>query len=223
MKALFFDTETTHGHNFKEDVRDDIQPDIVQFGCQLLEWEEESEDEGEIIGSLNVLTRPLKHDIHEDALKVHGITLLDIDQRGVEIADALFAFHAMLSMADVVVAHNYRFDSRLVATACHRLNSVNLLALQTGELAKLNGKCVEVYCTMLASTNILKIPGRFGYKWPRLVEAYAYFYGEALEGAHDAMVDVVACRKVFQALHRSGTGKGHIGGPTVTELPSRKT
>jgi len=34
-------------------------------------------------------------------------------------------------------------------------------------------------------------------KPPKLEECIRHFFGEELDGAHDAMVDVVACRRVF--------------------------
>lgn len=49
-------------------------------------------------------------------------------------------------------------------------------------------------CPMLVSTPILKLPGRFGkdYKWPKVQEAYDYFFGktdyiEKHRGADDAL------------------------------------
>ena len=56
---------------------------------------------------------------------------------------------------------------------------------------------------MMASSFVLKLPGRFGnsYKWPKLSEAYETLVDEeGFEGAHDAMADVRACRAVYYKL-----------------------
>ena len=54
------------------------------------------------------------------------------------------------------------------------------------------------YCTMLQSTNICKIvSNRSTYKWPKLEEAYMHFFGEELIGAHDALTDVMACKRIY--------------------------
>ena len=60
---------------------------------------------------------------------------------------------------------------------------------------------------MEATTDICKIPPPrgSGYKWPKLEEAYRILVDPVgFEGAHDAMVDVEACRKVFYALKNGG-------------------
>jgi DNA polymerase III epsilon subunit-like protein len=56
---------------------------------------------------------------------------------------------------------------------------------------------------MQHTTNVLKIPGRYGdFKWPKLEEAYKHYYGEIFSGAHDALVDVRACRDVFLKVYK---------------------
>jgi hypothetical protein len=58
---------------------------------------------------------------------------------------------------------------------------------------------------MLGLTNVLQIPnsakwkGADKYKWPRLSEAYKFFFGRDFEDAHDAAVDSKACAEVYFA------------------------
>ena len=62
------------------------------------------------------------------------------------------------------------------------------------------------FCTMLNTVEIVKIPGRKGYKWPKLDEAYRILVDpDGFEGAHDALADVKACRKVFYNLKKEDT------------------
>lgn len=54
---------------------------------------------------------------------------------------------------------------------------------------------------MEASTPVCNIPGRYGKaKWPKLQEAHTYLLGKPFDGAHGAMADTEACRRVFWAL-----------------------
>ena len=96
--------------------------------------------------------------------------------------------------ADVIVAHNLAFDRSIMKTALHRLGGK---PDRMGDLRQV--------CTMEASTEILKLPGRFdSYKWPSLGEAYRFFTERELEGAHDALVDSEACLAVFRCLVERG-------------------
>ena len=54
------------------------------------------------------------------------------------------------------------------------------------------------------STDVLKLPGKYGYKWPTLAEAYRHYTGQEISGAHDALVDTEACLVIFRALVETG-------------------
>ena len=70
------------------------------------------------------------------------------------------------------------------------------------------------YCTMRASQDLSKLAptaamaasGRLWNKPPKLGEAYQHFFGEDLSGAHDALVDVVACKRIYLELERRAEG-----------------
>ena len=60
---------------------------------------------------------------------------------------------------------------------------------------------------MKTATPICKIrkkDGKVGNKWPKLEEAIEFFYGEKLEGAHSAIVDIKATRRLFHTLVNLG-------------------
>ena len=68
------------------------------------------------------------------------------------------------------------------------------------------------FCTMSASSAIMKLPptekmisaGFNKPKPPKLSDAYEHFFGKNLEGAHNALVDVRACKEVyFELLKRN--------------------
>lgn len=173
MIALFFDTETTGFPNPAN------PPQIVQIGAILQDC-----DTKRVIGEINLIVKP-GVEIPQACIDVHGITNDLAAKHGVKpgIADNMFAILA--SQADVLVAHNIKFDREVIAGAW----SVSPAILQTK----------EQYCTMVNATELVGIPKSHGggYKYPRLMETHMHLFGREFEGAHDAMADVRACRDVY--------------------------
>lgn len=182
---LFFDTETTGIYNFKAPHTDPSQPHIVQLAAMLLDRT------GDVRGSINFVVQP-PIPIPEAASNVHGITDAVAKEYGVPLTEALNTFWILQERAELLVAHNVNFDRKVLRTAFHRAGFANFREAFEKR---------PTFCTMEATTPILKLPGYRGrFKWPRLEEAYRHFFDEPLEGAHDAMIDVGACKDVFFAL-----------------------
>jgi DNA polymerase III subunit epsilon len=67
-----------------------------------------------------------------------------------------------------------------------------------------------LFCTMEASAPIVNLPptermvaaGFNKPKPPKLEECIKHFFKEDLKGAHDAMIDVSACRRIYFELKR---------------------
>jgi DNA polymerase III epsilon subunit-like protein len=57
---------------------------------------------------------------------------------------------------------------------------------------------------MEASTALCQLPGRYGYKWPKLDELHRHLFGRGMGAAHNALVDVEACARCFFELQRRG-------------------
>ncbi|MCY2929872.1 MAG: 3'-5' exonuclease [Planctomycetota bacterium] len=185
MAILFFDTETSDLPNYKSPPGPH-QPHVVQLAAVLAEGA--AGDGPEQV--LTTLIRPEGWTIDPGAENTHGITLAKAAAEGISIAQALDQFDALLARADLAVAHNTRFDRLLMDSEYVRLAR--------------QGAWPETFCTMQACTNILRLPGRYGFKWPRLDEAHQYFFGAPNPGAHDALSDVRACQAIFQELSRRG-------------------
>lgn len=110
------------------------------------------------------------------------------EREGIPIDLALDRFSDALKTSKILVAHNASFDR-------------NVLFAELLRLRRPIPKDHEEYCTKRASEPILKLPGWRGkYKWPTLMEAHQYFFGEGFDGAHDAGADVDACAKVYFAI-----------------------
>jgi DNA polymerase-3 subunit epsilon len=104
------------------------------------------------------------------------------------------AFSQLCRQADQIVAHNITFDLKLVAYEIERAGAPNVAADK------------PQFCTMAATTDICKLPGRYPgkFKWPKLIEAHQHLFGEGFDGAHDALVDVRACQRIHQHLIKNG-------------------
>lgn len=180
---LAFDTETTGKANFKLPVSDPNQPRIIQLGAILYD------DEWKVRAEVNLIAKGIP--IPEEAAAVHGITTEIAQQCGVSPFILLDTFKELSEHATVVVAHNFAFDRFMLAIE---------IARQTDCIGTFGHLQDISFCTMLAMTNICKIPGPYGNKWPKLQEAYQHAYGQPFEGAHDAMADVRACASVYRWL-----------------------
>lgn len=177
MIALFFDTETT---GFK---RPSYTPRLVQLGAIL-----QDTDTGRILAEFNGMVRTGGFPIPEDAANIHGISNELADAFGFAMPSVDQIFAKMVSLADVLVAHNISYDLGIVKDNLPISHQM------------LQGR--DQYCTMLKSTRLVGIKKSHGggSKWPRLMETYVYFFKKEFDGAHDAMADVRACRDVYLEL-----------------------
>lgn len=184
---IFFDTETTNLYNFKKPPTHPSQPHLVQFACIL------DDGEGKILEQYDTIIDTGEVEIPLGATAIHGITTARAKLEGVPLEAVLKVFNKLCKHSKLLVAHNISFDVKVMHSAYSR-------AKRPSEF----GKLVQ-YCTMQSSTDLLKLPGRYGYKWPKLDEAYRVLVDpEGFEGAHDAMEDVKACRAVYYKLKELG-------------------
>lgn len=195
LATLYFDTETTGLVDFSCGVDDPAQPHVVQLAALL------EDVDGNEVASMSVIVRPGGWTIPEKAAAVHGITQDKAERCGVPIEAALRTFDGMAGCARRLVAHNIDFDAMVLATAYARSWPGEHLAPRP----TFGHTDFERYCTMKAATPICRILHARprhprDWKWPKLSEAYAHFFGEKLEGAHDALVDLRACRRLYHHL-----------------------
>lgn len=185
---LVFDTETTGKYLFNLPVDDLRQPKLVQLGAMLIG------DDFKVRAELNVIISEFDRTIPKEASDVHGITEEIADTFGISESRVLNIFFDLLCKAKIIVAHNIDFDIGVIRSAfCAR-----------GRPHQIMGK--ERFCTMKAMTDICKIPGPYGHKWPTLQEAYRFAFGETFDGAHDAMADVRACARLYRWIqHREAS------------------
>lgn len=186
---LFFDTETTGLFSDRIPIDHQDQPYIVQLAAQLCR------DDGRPVAGFSLIVDPGigKVSIPARASDVHGITDEIAVQFGVSAEYALSAFTHLYQRADLVCAHNIKFDRGIMEVA---------IARHYGTVKRLSK---PLFCTMEAATPIVNLPptdrmkaaGFMKPKPPKLAECIKHFFDEDLPDAHDAMVDLAACRRVY--------------------------
>lgn len=189
MTVLFFDTETTGFFQDRLPVDHPDQPYIVQLAAQLCH------DDGEPVAGFSLIVDPGIGEISipARASEVHGITDEIAVQFGVSAVSALSMFTHLYQRADLVCAHNIKFDRGVIEAAISR------------HYRKVMPLRKPLFCTMEAATPIINLPptermiaaGFNKPKPPKLEECIKHFFGEDFEDAHDAMADVIACRRVY--------------------------
>lgn len=188
---LFFDTETTGLPDYRSPSNAAHQPHLVQLAHILCE------DDGAEVESANVIVRPDGWTIPDEVAAIHGITTEIALEKGIPMADAMEAFLMARRRAELRVAHNVIFDDRIMRIAMlrHGLTREEIEALEAA----------RKFCKVQATTHLVNLPptekmlaaGFDKPKPPKLIECIKHFFGEELDGAHDAMVDVAACRRVY--------------------------
>lgn len=188
--VLVFDTETTGLPDFKAPAHAEHQPHIVQLAWKVYH-------DGVCVISESTLIDS-NHESHPNAERVHRKTMKIRKHFGVPIDHALNRLFEDAIVSDLIVAHNRQFDMRMIAREAYHLYPQDE---KVTPWSTFNAK--DGYCTMMNSTNICRIPGPRGFKWPKLDEAYRHLVDPAgFAGAHDAMVDVEACAKVYFELQK---------------------
>lgn len=185
---LFFDTETSGFRSKKLAADDPNQAWIVQLAA-ILSTEEQ------IMAEINVIIKAEGRTIHPMAQQTHGISV-EAAAKGMEESDAAFFFLSLVAPATVVICHNHPFDAPFV----------NDLMIRSGfEPESRIISELPNYCTMRQSTDLCKLPGRYGkFKWPKLTELHQFLFNEDFEGAHDALADVRATRRCYYELKKRG-------------------
>lgn len=201
MKSLFYDTETTGLPVWDKPSEDPSQPRITQLCAELVD-----DDTQEVLASLNTLIKPDGWTIPAELEILTGITTAKCEQSGVRIGLALPIFFDMWKRSDQRVAHNESFDMRMVRIELIRVADCGAMYnAKPGELFWDTWKAGPAFCTCDRSKKIVNLPptqkmvakGMTTPKPPNLGEAYLHFTGLQLEGAHNAGIDVMACKAVY--------------------------
>ena len=183
---LFFDTETTGipADYQAPSTNTDNWPRLVQIAWVL------TDEKDNMINTANLMVRPDGFTIPTDAAKVHGITTEVAMNEGIPLSEAIHQFIDDLNTATYIVGHNIDFDKKIVGAEMIRLGLKDIMDSK------------KSYCTMQSSIDFCKIPGKYGYKYPKLQELYRKLFETEFDNAHDAMSDIEATEKCFWELRK---------------------
>jgi len=188
MRVLFFDTETSGlPANYQAPPHDSENwPRIAQLAWSL-------QDSGQVVKPYtgNFIIRPQGWEIPPEASAIHGITQERALNEGWPIASVLATFSNALNAADLIVAHNLDFDRAIVAAEMYRSHQ---------GMALWHFWHKDGFCTMKQGVNVCQLPGRKGFKWPKLAELHQHLFGEGFDGAHDAANDIAATARCYWAM-----------------------
>lgn len=177
MQILFFDTET---NTILEDINTSETEVTLIPRLSQLAWIVDDEN-GRTIVNRNYLVegQKIKNTQQKDVEKLH---LLDI----------LTKFIDDLMSVDIVVAHNYKYDSKIVGAEFIRNNLTNPL------------RDIESYCSMESTVQFCNLKNENGLKFPTLPQLYFKTTGIPLKNAHEAYSDALMLKEAYWGLFIKG-------------------
>jgi DNA polymerase III epsilon subunit-like protein len=111
---------------------------------------------------------------------------------GQDLGPILVEFSNLIQQSSCIVAHNLAFDEKIIGAELLRAGLVD------------NTQSKNKICTMLATVNYCQIPGKYGFKWPKLSELYTKLFNNEFSNAHNAMADITATAACFWELKKIG-------------------
>ncbi len=185
---LFFDTETTGlPKRWNAPITDvDNWPRLVQLAWMVCDGN------GAVIAKADRLVKPEGFTIPLQVSRIHGITTQVAMEKGHPLKEVMEEFADQIDRVAALVGHNIGFDECIVGAEFERLRMMTSLFLK------------PKYCTMKSSTAYCKLPGKNGFKSPRLAELHQILFGVGFENAHNALADVEATVRCFWELKKRG-------------------
>lgn len=183
---LFFDTETSglpQRYSVPFHVSLDNWPRIVSLSWIL------TDSEGNEISKGSSIVKPDGFLIEKGSIRIHGITQEKALKEGMPLKQVLLNFledYQRFFDNTILVAHNMNFD-------CNVLFSELMRTFPEHSWMGLK----PTICTMLSLTNFCELPGRPGYKWPKLEELHWILFNKGFDNAHNSMADTEALKRCF--------------------------
>lgn len=145
-------------------------------------------DINEIVEKKTYYIKPDNFEISEASINIHGLSKEFLNENGITIHEVLLNLNGLFTKYNInlLIAHNIIFDINILKSELYRYQ----YNITLSKIAR-----TETFCTMLGSQVRMNV-----YKWPKLSEAYTYFYNEEITNAHDAEYDTLHCYKIYLKL-----------------------
>lgn len=195
MKVLVFDTETTGlpEHNNIPIRKTEKFPYIIQLSYVLYDTEL---DKLEIEGD-HIIRIPEEVDLPESSVAIHRITREKSREEGITITRALGYFMIAYMRADVIVAHNIKFDKNMINVECYRNNIDFDFTSKPGKPFKDTMYMGRGICNVRMMN---KHTGEIFLKPPKLTELYMKLFDIDAKNLHNSYIDVLVCLRCFAVL-----------------------
>jgi DNA polymerase III epsilon subunit-like protein len=178
---LFFDTET---NGLPKDYKSppsptDNWPRVIQLAYALYD------SNRNLIEDYVSLIKPDGWEIPLEKFWIdNGYSTGKNEELGVPFVTVSNGFVNAINQSQYMIAHNMDFDYKIVASEFMRYG------------IRADSKPSKIR-TMKSTTSFCALPGKYGYKWPKLEELHEKIFGVKFDGAHDALEDVKACARCF--------------------------
>lgn len=180
MKFAVLDAESTGLHDYHLPADAPGQPRLANLAIITLDEKLEQEAEW------NLFVKPEGWSMPAEAAEINGLTDEFLRAHGIPVKDVLETYAALIDAEYVIVGHNCIYDLKTLRGELRRAGMEDRYE-QT-----------RSFCTMQALTPVCQIPGKRGFKWPKLEEACTHFKIEQ-PAAHTALGDA---RNTVELLRR---------------------
>lgn len=151
----------------------------------------ETDNTDNIIEKKNYYIKPDNFNVPQESINIHGLTNEFLLLNGISVHNV---FEKLIDIFSTntknyiihIVSHNINFDINVLKSELYRYNYFNLLNIVEN---------TNIFCTMLESHKIMNMG-----KWPKLKEAYMYFYNKDIENAHQSEFDTLYCYQIYKKL-----------------------
>lgn len=198
MKLFFFDLETTglprtvdfYTYYPYKELAYYENSRIVQIAVVVYE---RISNEFVKIAEHDYIIKPNNFEIKNS--NIHGIEQKTADFAGIEFTQAIEFLRKDLESADLLIAHNIKFDKNVLLSELYR----NKLLQDCKTI-----ESTPIFCTSESCKDItnIKYKGSSRLKQPKLIELYEFLFNNVPDNLHNALQDTRVLAKCFFELLR---------------------
>lgn len=187
-KYLVFDTETSAIPDFKMPADHPDQPRLASVSFILCN------ETFAIVARVDAMVKPDGWHMSPEASQKTRLTDEILENEGIPVREVLNLYSELINAGYIAVAHHAQFDCKIMRGELRRAGMSDLF------------EATKQICTMRGMVESCRIPAKNGrgWKWPKLMEAYAHATGQELEGAHRSVNDAYACWEIAKFMHSAG-------------------